>query len=183
MNLYLVGYRGAGKSTVAPLLASALGRDWLDMDEHLERRLGGSIADYFAQHGEEAFRAEEERLLEEISLRDGLVVATGGGVVGRQVNRTRLSLGWTAWLKVSSQTIERRLALDAGGPGRRPALTSLPGAEEIRALLAVREPLYREVADVVVDADGRPADAVAADVLDAWHKRADAGDEPPGTPP
>lgn len=161
MNLYLIGYRGVGKSTLAALLAGRLGRTWIDADVELERRAGRTIAEIFASQGEQAFRDLESLVLAELSQRDGLVVALGGGVVLREENRRALAGGKVVWLTADPETIHRRLAADHTTADRRPSLTSLDGLDEIRELLAQREPLYRQCADLVVDAQSATPEQIA----------------------
>ena len=98
-RLFLIGYRGTGKSTVGPLLAAALGWQFLDADEHVERLARRTIAEIFAAEGEQGFRDLESAALAELCQGDGRVIATGGGVVLREFNRELLSTaGFVAWL-------------------------------------------------------------------------------------
>jgi shikimate kinase len=162
----LVGYRGAGKTTVGRLLAARLGWDFLDADEALEAETGVSIPTIFATEGEPAFRDREAGVLRRLTSRDRLVLATGGGAVLREENRAALRrFGAVVWLRTDPQTLRRRLG--AGGAAGRPALTAAGTLAEIDAVLAAREPLYREVADVAIDTDGRRPGAIAAAILDA----------------
>ncbi len=162
--LFLIGYRGTGKSTVARLLAEALGWDWVDADAELEARCGRSIRAIFAEEGEPGFRDHEEAVLADLCRRQNLVVATGGGVVLRESNRQRMrSAGRVVWLTADVDTICRRLAQDPSSAERRPALTGNPGAggrDEVEQLLRVRGPLYRECADWTVDTTDRTPEEV-----------------------
>jgi len=163
--LFLIGYRGSGKTTVARLLAERLGWIWSDADDVLEARHGRSIRQIFAEEGETGFRDKEAALLAEFCNLQQHVVATGGGVVLRPENRQRLrEAGRVVWLTADAQTLWRRLEHDAATTERRPALT-VGGLAEIEELLAVREPLYRACADLVVDTTGRSAAAVADAIL------------------
>jgi len=158
----LVGYRASGKSTAGRLAAERLGWAFVDADRVLETRIG-VISAYFAAHGEAAFREREAELLGELLARgDALVLATGGGVVLRADNRARLLAegGLVAYLAAPAAVLQARLRRDAGG---RPSLTGQPVADEVPALLAQRDPLYREVAGHVLDAS-RPALQVANDL-------------------
>lgn len=165
MNLHLIGYRGTGKSTVARRLAGKLGWDWADCDVEVERRAGKSIAEMFIESGEEAFRELEARTLDELTRRDRLVLATGGGAILREDNRRALARGKVVWLRSRPETIARRLAADDATASQRPALTGQGVLQEIVALLEQREPLYRQCADVEIDADEQPAEAVADEIL------------------
>jgi shikimate kinase len=153
----LVGYRASGKSTVGPLLAKRLGWPFVDADRDLERRLGQDIAGFFAAHGEAAFREREAEALAELLAGDGhLVLATGGGAVLREANRAMLRRrgGLVAYLHAPVEVLQARLRAHAGG---RPSLSGKAVWEEAPAILAVREPLYREVAGIVLDATRPPA--------------------------
>lgn len=165
----LVGYRGTGKSTVGRLVADALGWAFVDADAELESRAGRSVREIFAEQGEPAFREMESAVLADLLARERLVLATGGGVVLRADNRERLRGAFVVWLTASVEVIDARLCGDPSTAARRPALTGLPAREEIVRLLAEREPLYREVADAVVDAADPSPDAVASRILAAWN--------------
>jgi shikimate kinase len=166
VNLYLVGYRGAGKTTLAPLLASRLGREWLDLDEAIVRRAGRSVAELFAAEGEAAFRELEAAELAEVATAGDLVVSTGGGVVLKTENRALLKKGLVVWLHAPEKTLFDRIERGSG----RPPLTSLDLRAEVAATLAARRPLYHEVAGLEIDTGSlRPADA--ADRIAAWFSR------------
>lgn len=166
MNLVLVGYRGTGKSTVARRVALALGWDWIDADVELELRAGRTIAAIFADEGEPAFRDLESQVLADLATRERTVIAAGGGVVVRPENRALLrTLGRVVWLRADADTIAQRLAADETTHQRRPKLTAAGGREEIEQLLAAREPLYAECADVTVETAGGTPDEIAAEVL------------------
>ena len=170
----LVGYRGTGKSTVAALLAGRLGCAWLDADAALEERLGTTIAALVRERGEPAFRDAEETLLRELLDSCAGVLATGGGVVLRPVNREALrSRGRpVAWLTAPADVIRGRLAADPLTRDRRPALSAGAAAAgdplaEVDAALASREALYREVADAVFDTAAEPPERVAGRIA-SW---------------
>jgi shikimate kinase len=166
MNLLLIGYRGTGKTTVARLLAERLGWSWLDADEALECRAGKSIAAIFAEGGEGAFRNLEREVLAELVQRDRHVLALGGGVILRPENRELIKrAGMVVWLTADAETIHARIAADATTSERRPNLTAGGGIEEVRKLLAQREPFYRECADVLIDTAERTPSEVAVDVV------------------
>jgi shikimate kinase len=159
MNVFLVGYRGSGKTTVAAAIAERLGWTWIDADAHLERQQRRTIKQIFADEGEAAFRDLEAGILSQIATADRQIVALGGGVVLRDENRNRLKEhGKVVWLKAPAEVLFQRIAADATTAERRPNLTAQGGIEEIRTLLARREPLYTAVADLHVDADRPPAE-------------------------
>jgi shikimate kinase len=166
MNLLLIGYRGTGKSTVARLMAERLGWRWIDADIELESRAGKSIAAIFREDTEKAFRDLESEVLAKLIRMDEHVLALGGGVVLRAENRKLIKqAGGVVWLTAGPQTIQTRIAEDPTTAARRPNLTASGGIEEIRALLAQREPLYRECATIQIDTDGRTLADVADEIL------------------
>src|SRR5581483_8371820 len=130
--IFLIGYRGTGKSTVARELARQLAWQWVDADALLEQRHGRSIAQIFADEGETGFRDKESAILDELCARREQVIATGGGVVLRAENRARLkAAGLSVWLTADADTIWQRLQMDTTTAGRRPALT-VGGLEEVK---------------------------------------------------
>ena len=166
MNIVLIGYRGSGKTTVARHVAVLLGWDWVDADVEVELRAGKSIAAIFAGEGEPAFRELESRALAELTARDRLVVAAGGGAVLREDNREALAHCRVVWLVASVETLLARVSADATTAARRPNLTTAGGASEVRRLLAEREPLYRQLAEVSVRTDDRSAADIAREIVE-----------------
>jgi shikimate kinase len=162
MNVVLIGYRGTGKTTVAQQLALRLGWDWVDADVEIELQAGKSIVAIFADDGEQAFRDLESQVLATTIGRERIVLAAGGGIVLRDENRRLLrTAGKVVWLTADVATILARVAGDQTTAGRRPQLTTAGGEAEVRQLLARRTPLYRELADLEIDTDGRtPAEIV-----------------------
>lgn len=167
--IFLVGYRCTGKSTVGRLLAARLGWAFADADDRVEAVAGKSIKELFATEGEPAFRALEARALVDLSADAPRVIATGGGAVLRESNRALLTArGFVAWLTAAPETVLVRLRADATTDNRRPNLTAMSNEDEVRALIASREPLYRAVADFTVATDTLPPAGVADAVLAAW---------------
>src|SRR5277367_5776227 len=167
-RLFLIGYRGTGKTTVARLTAARLGWNWCDADEVLEEQAGRTIREIFASEGEAGFREREAAVLQSLCQRDRHIIATGGGVILRPENRERLrSAGRVVWLTADAQTLWQRLQQDATTVERRPPLT-VGGLAEIEELLRRRELLYRACADEVVDTVGRSPEDVAALVAPRW---------------
>ena len=168
-HLYLVGYRGTGKTTVGRLLAAAAGRPFVDLDERIEAGAGMTIAGIFAAEGEPGFRDRESAALVAASAEPPSVIATGGGIILRPENRAALrETGWVAWLTAPAEDLWARIQADATTAARRPKLAG-GGFDEVTKLLAVREPLYRDVADSRVETAGLSPDAVAAAILAAWN--------------
>jgi len=157
----LVGYRGSGKSTVAELLAARLGASVTDADAELESRLGLSLAEFIGGRGEPAFRDAEAALLAELLPVRAGVFSTGGGVVLRKENRDLLRQRGrpVVWIACPAETIRRRLAADPATATRRPALAGGDPLAEVAPALTARDPLYREVADAMIDTGAfEPAD-------------------------
>jgi shikimate kinase len=170
-RIFLIGYRGTGKTTVARLLAHHLGWQWVDADDVLEQRAGMTIRQVFETEGEAGFRRRESAVLEELCGLRGHVIATGGGVILGATNRQRLkAAGRVVCLTADARTIRRRMENDRTTGERRPVLT-VGGLAEIKELLRAREPLYRTVADFSVDTTGRAPEEVA----NAIHKSLNQG--------
>ena len=168
-NIILIGYRCTGKTTVGHYLARRLGWPFADVDDLIEAVAGMSIKDIFATEGEAGFRDREAAALAELCARPACVVATGGGAVMREANRAAIKAnGFVVWLTASPETVWERLQTDPTTAARRPNLTSTGGEEEVRALLAAREPVYRELADFAVASDSLSPESLADTILTAW---------------
>jgi 3-dehydroquinate synthase len=161
-TIWLVGMMGAGKSTLGPALARALGRDFVDLDAEIERAAGRSIAELFASEGEPAFRVREREAQQSVAAR-GAVVALGGGAVAQPGAPARLAASGTlVYLRARPETLLARIG-DAQG---RPLLAGLPPGQRlarIEALLAERKPSY-EAASIAIDTDEGAPEALAADL-------------------
>jgi len=167
LTLSLIGYRGTGKSTAGMRLARRLKWDWVDTDNEVERRAGRSIREIFAVDGEVEFRRIERAVITDLVQRDRLVLSTGGGaILNPDTRRDLRSSGPVVWLTASVQTIAGRILQDAATIARRPNLTAHGGIAEIREVLAIREPLYRECATIVVNTEGLKLADVVNMVLD-----------------
>src|SRR5262245_1794246 len=158
--IYLIRYRGTGKTTVARLLAERLEWSWVDADAVLEARHGKTIRAIFAEEGEADFRARESEILGELCHGNRQVIATGGGVILAVDNRDVLkATGWTVWLTATAQTLWQRLQGDTSTAERRPTLTQ-GGLAEIEELLQARQPLYHTCANLEVSTEGQSPEAV-----------------------
>lgn len=164
-RLLLVGMMGSGKTTVGRLLAARLGWPYRDSDEMVQAATGHSVQELWLRRGEQSFRAEERRVLVEALDAPGpAVVAVAGGAVLDPDNRARLAgAGTVVWLRADPATLVDRIATH---PGHRPLLADDP-AGALLELDAARRPLYEQLADVIVDVDGRRPDQVADEVLAA----------------
>jgi len=163
--IFLVGYRGTGKTTVARLLAQRLGRESIDADKEIERRAGKTIAAIFSDEGEPPFRDLEAAVVADLA-RTSLVISTGGGAVLREASRAVMqAAGPIVWLTASVDTIAVRIAADAATARLRPNLTAVGGKAEIAAVLAERTPIYQACATFVVDTEGKTPAEVADQIL------------------
>lgn len=170
MIISLIGYRATGKTTLAHVLGDQLCWPWCDTDAEVERRAQKSISDIFAQEGELAFRDQEEAVVRDLCNRERMVLATGGGAILRAVTREKLrQSGLVIWLVADVDTIYQRMMADSTTIQRRPNLTEHGGKEEIRQLLAQREPLYRETADFILDTTALNPESMSGVVLE-WLK-------------
>ncbi|MDP2135740.1 MAG: shikimate kinase [Sulfuritalea sp.] len=150
-NIYLVGMPGAGKTTVGRQLARRLQRTFIDADHEIEARTGVRIPLIFDIEGEQGFRDRESKVIAELVARNSLVVATGGGAVLRQENRAALKhSGTVVYLQAAPGLLFERTRLDPN----RPLLQVADPMKKIEELFAQRDPLYREVADIVISSLG-----------------------------
>ncbi|WP_288118056.1 shikimate kinase [Thiomonas sp.] len=155
-RIFLIGLMGAGKTTVGRALAQRVGLRFLDSDHEIERREGCTIATLFAREGEQGFREIEARVIEELTERDGIVLATGGGAVLRESNRKALhGRGVVVYLRASPDELAHRTRNDRS----RPLLQTADPRTRLRELFRQRDPLYRETAHFTIDT-GRPSAAM-----------------------
>ena len=163
-NLFLIGPMGAGKSAVGRQLARMLHLDFVDSDEEIENRTGVDIPFIFEKEGEEGFRKREVKMIDELSQRQGVVLATGGGAILDPDSRSHLGArGFVIYLFTTVQQ-----QLDRTQRGRnRPLLENGDKESVLEKLMTERDPLYREIADLTVETDGRRVQAVARDISDA----------------
>jgi 3-dehydroquinate synthase len=151
-NVFLVGLMGAGKTTIGRILARKLGLKFIDSDHEIEARTGASIPWIFEIEGEASFRRREADVIRELTGQEGIVLATGGGAVLNADNRAFLkSRGMVIYLRTTVHSILQRTAHDKN----RPLLQTADPRKKLEELMDVRDPLYLEIADLVIDT-GRP---------------------------
>ncbi len=166
----LIGYRGAGKTTVAQRLSDRIGWPCIDADVELERRAGNTIQEIFERDGEIAFRDWETITILDLTQRDRVILALGGGAILRERNRLAIRRGLVVWLQADPQTIWQRTTADPATTQRRPNLTT-GGIQEIEELLTARTSLYQECADHSVQTVGQTPDQIADQIVCLLRKR------------
>lgn len=161
-NVILVGPMGAGKSTIGRLLAKELRLPFRDSDKEIEQRTGASIPLIFDVEGEQGFREREHAAVKELCLMRGVVLATGGGAVLREDNRRLLRAGGHVIYLCTS--VDQQL--DRTSRDRNRPLLQKPNPRQIlNELMAVRDPLYREIAGIIIQTDERPPRLVVQEIL------------------
>lgn len=161
-RIFLVGPMGAGKSTIGRQLAEALGLEFADTDVEIQRRTGVDIPTIFEYEGEDGFRARERQVVDDMTQLDNLVLATGGGVIMDPDNRRNLSArGLVVYLYCTPEQQYERTYRDRN----RPLLQTEDPRGRLEELMAVRDPLYREAADLEVSTERRSATAVTRDII------------------
>lgn len=147
-NIFLIGLMGAGKTTIGRQLASELSLEFFDSDHEVEKRTGVTITHIFDIEGEAGFRKRETAMLDELTEKKGIVLATGGGAILKPENRQFLmSRGTTIYLYANIDTLLERTSKDRN----RPLLQTEDPHAKLEELLDIRDPLYRETADIIID--------------------------------
>lgn len=162
-KIFLVGPMGAGKTTIGRLLAQELKLDFVDADLEIEKRCGADISWIFDVEGEAGFREREQKIIDELTASSQLVLATGGGAVLRPENRQNLSArGIVVYLMTTvSQQIERTRK-----DQKRPLLQKMDNPKEaLSDMMSLRDPLYREIADIIVVTGRRSPRSVMLDII------------------
>lgn len=163
INIFLIGFMGSGKSTVASCLAKEYGMEVVEMDQVIVEREGMSISDIFAQKGELYFRDVESQLLIEIQEKQDRVISCGGGVVLREQNVKEMKkCGKVVLLNAKPETILERVKDDEN----RPLLQGKKDVSFISNMLEQRRPKYERAADFVIDTDGKDAEEICQEIFD-----------------
>jgi len=161
-NIFLVGPMGAGKTTIGRQLAAELGLDFDDSDKAIQRRTGVDIPTIFDFEGEEGFRRRERAVIDELTQNDGFVLATGGGAVLDPENRKNLSnRGTVVYLYCSPEQQYERTMRDRN----RPLLQTDDPLARLQELMEQRDPIYRQLADLVVTSEKRSSGAVVREIV------------------
>ena len=163
-NIFLVGPMGAGKSAVGRHLARTLHLTFVDSDDEVESRTGGDIAFIFEKEGEAGFRKRETAAIDDLTRMDNVVLATGGGAIISADNRSHL--GGRGYVVYLYTTVDQQVSRTQKGR-ERPLLENGNRREILEELLVQRDPLYREIADLVVDTDGRKVHSVANEIIES----------------
>ncbi len=168
-TIYLIGYRGSGKTTVGNVLANRLQIAFVDSDAEIIARAGKSIREIFEADGEESFRDLETKVIGELAkVVSAQVVSLGGGAILRVANRESIESGFVVWLQASVEQLSERLAGDATTATHRPPLANFDSMEtEVRQVLAERTPLYKNCANLSVFTDGKSVDEIVDEIVRA----------------
>ena len=166
-NIYLIGPMGAGKSSIGKRLAKKLKRDFYDCDRVLEQRTGVAITTIFELEGEAGFRAREKKILAKLSEYQSAVIATGGGVILTAENRELLSsTGTVVYLQASVETQLKRTRQDK----KRPLLQTENRRAKLSSLAEIRNSLYEDVADIVIDTDIQSISSSISKIINSLNK-------------
>jgi shikimate kinase len=166
----LIGFRGCGKTTVGREIAKLIGGTHVDTDEVIAERAGHLIADIFETEGEAGFRRREADVVAQVFASPPDVVSVGGGAVLDEANIATIRAAATVvWLTAPPEVLFERISADPSTDATRPPLTDRPGLDEVKRLLAERNPLYARMADHMVDTSGRAPDEVAIEAQRCAH--------------
>lgn len=166
-NIFLIGFMGAGKSTIAMQLHRQYGREVLEMDQVIEEREGMRISDLFERHGEEYFRGLETRLLEELEGRENLVVSCGGGAPLRVCNVEAMKRsGWVVYLTATPETVLERVK----NSHNRPVIEKNKNVTFISELMGQRREKYEAAADLTIATDRRTAEEICEEIMRRLHE-------------
>ena len=167
MNLFLIGYRCTGKTTIGKSIAAALGWSFVDSDLRVMKDSGKSIKEIVASQGWEAFRRMERAAIKKICKKDRQVVATGGGAVLDKANVGAMKIGGSViWLGATPKTIQERMLQDQNNENFRPALTDRGLMEEIEDMLLKRNPYYESASDILIRTDDVPVNEIVEIIIE-----------------
>jgi shikimate kinase len=170
-NVFLIGYRCTGKTSVGKLLSKKLGWPFIDTDSLLVSDSGQSIKEIVETHGWQTFRKMEHAIIKEVCCLDRRIVATGGGAVLNADNvKLMKKRGNLVWLRATPKTIRKRMMQDTDTDAFRPALTLKDSMNEIEETLLKRDPCYRQAMDFFVDTDGRQINEVCDIIMQQLEK-------------
>ena len=171
MNLFLIGYRCTGKTTIGKAIAAAIEWSFVDADTLLVRECGKPIKEIVDTEGWDAFRRMERSTLKQICTADRQIVATGGGVVLDKANiKAMKTSGMVIWLGATAETIQKRMLQDKNTGNFRPALTDKGRMEEIEDLLLKRNPYYKSAGDFSIHTDNVPINEITQTIIDKLNK-------------
>jgi shikimate kinase len=160
-NIYLIGYRATGKTTVSNLLGRELNTKVIHMDEEITKKIG-NIDEFVVKNGWNSFRKKETELLKEISNENDLIVDCGGGIIVKEDNIELMKPGKVFWLKTSPDTIKKRLGKDSQ---KRPSLTGKPTIEEVDQVLNDRIPLYKRASDYEINTENKSIIEIVEEII------------------
>ena len=170
-NIFFVGLMGAGKTTVGKLLAKRLGKSFYDSDHEIESRTGVNIPVIFELEGEVGFRKRETAAIEELTVMHDIVLATGGGAVLSKQNRENLSQhGTVVYLRATVTELWHRTKNDKN----RPLLQTDDPRAKLEKLYTERDPLYREIADIIIDTGDQSVGSIVQHLEETLNKHANA---------
>ena len=172
MNIVLIGYRCSGKTEVGKILARELGMEFIDTDLLIEENIGCSIESTVSEKGWDHFRKIERRMIEEVSERDNVAIATGGGVVMDRNNVQNLNRnGFIVWLKGDAEVLKERMEKEQRSGKIRPSLTGIDPLEEINQVLSIRTPLYQQAGNLMVNTSHLSINDVVDRIIKTLSKR------------
>ena len=167
MNIYLIGYRCCGKTSVGKALSKLLNRPFLDTDAQVVQKAGMTISEMVSKGGWESFRDMEKSVIDQTTFLNQYVIATGGGVILNPDNvRNMKKAGLVIWLRASPETVRDRMAADPETLIQRPDLTSTGSMDEIEVVLLTRRPLYEKACHLALDTDILGIDAICRIILE-----------------
>lgn len=165
-TIALIGYRGSGKSTIAKILAQKLGYQLFELDKLIDDRAGEKIPEIVAKFGWEKFRQLETELLTEIVKKEKAILDLGGGIVEKEENRRLIQENClVVWLKAKTEILIDRIKDSTD----RPSLTGKSFIDEVPEVLARREPLYQELAQLIIDTGELSPEQAVAEIIKHWN--------------